>query len=314
MHVLMSCMKDEGPFVLEFVAHHLVLGFDRLLIASNDCRDGTDALLDALHAAGHVRHLRNVLAPGDIPQHAGYDRLRARFGLEGVEWLMMLDADEFLAVSVGDGTVQALTAGVPDGVDIVALNAMTFGTVAGAVWQPDRVCARFTHRLPLTDKINGAVKSLTRAPRRFRGIHNHHMVGYRGEAPLQVMRADGSVFELPRDVPLWTRLRALPVEEIRHDRAHYNHYAIKTYDSFAARRDRGRGAVARTAVQSTPQPLRHSEAYFEARAKARVFDDRIAVYAARVEAKMAAILADPAVALAQARAEAGYAALVAPYR
>lgn len=40
MHALMSCVKDEGPFVVEFVAHHLVLGFDRIMMASNDCSDG----------------------------------------------------------------------------------------------------------------------------------------------------------------------------------------------------------------------------------------------------------------------------------
>ena len=53
-HVLLSSMRDEGPFALEFVAHHRAIGFDRLFIASNDCRDGTDLLLDALDAAGAI--------------------------------------------------------------------------------------------------------------------------------------------------------------------------------------------------------------------------------------------------------------------
>src|SRR5699024_4672828 len=44
-HVLMCSMRDEGPFALEFVAHHRAIGFDRIFIASNDCRDGTDLLL-----------------------------------------------------------------------------------------------------------------------------------------------------------------------------------------------------------------------------------------------------------------------------
>ena len=29
-HVLMCSMRDEGPFVLEFVAHHRAIGFDRI--------------------------------------------------------------------------------------------------------------------------------------------------------------------------------------------------------------------------------------------------------------------------------------------
>ena len=65
-HTLISSVKDEGPFLLEWVAHHLVLGFDRILIASNDCSDGTDRLLAALDGAGYVRHVPNKLKPGEI--------------------------------------------------------------------------------------------------------------------------------------------------------------------------------------------------------------------------------------------------------
>ncbi|MBC7738338.1 MAG: glycosyltransferase family 2 protein, partial [Candidatus Saccharibacteria bacterium] len=100
-HTLISGMKDEGPYILEWVAHHLVLGFDRICIASNDCSDGSDALLDALQAAGHIEHLAHVVGPGAIPQHAGYAALRARFSIDDTEWLAVLDADEFLNVHVG---------------------------------------------------------------------------------------------------------------------------------------------------------------------------------------------------------------------
>ena len=60
-HVLLSSMKDEGPFVLEFVAHHRVLGFDAIHIASNDCTDGTDLLLDVL-AEASAEAIRDRLA------------------------------------------------------------------------------------------------------------------------------------------------------------------------------------------------------------------------------------------------------------
>ncbi len=83
-HVLLSSMKDEGPFILEFVAHHLVLGFDAIHIASNDCSDGTDLLLDALAAGGAITHTRNPVKPGEIPQHRAYQRLRRRQPLQGL--------------------------------------------------------------------------------------------------------------------------------------------------------------------------------------------------------------------------------------
>lgn len=310
MHVLMSSMKNEGPYVLEFVAHHLVLGFDKLLIASNDCSDGTDDLLQALHEAGFIGHLSNVLAPGEVPQHAGYAKLRAHFGLNGVEWVMVLDADEFLHVSVGDGTVKALTAMTPDNVDVIALNALTFGTVLGADWEPGRVCAQFTQRLGARNKINGSIKSLTRHPHRFDEIHNHYLFGFRGTMPLHAMRADGSMFEVGAHAPIWKQLRMMPADKIRHSWAHYNHYAIKTYDSFAARRDRGRGSIADT----TPDKQRHTDTYFVAHLNANIFDDKISVYSQRVMAKMTEMLTHPAVAGAHLAAQTRYARLLAPYR
>lgn len=308
MHVLMSCVKDEGPFLIEFVAHHLVLGFDRVMIASNDCRDGSDDLLDALARHGYVQHLRQIVHPDTAPQHAGYAKLRATFGLESVQWAMALDADEFLHVSVGDGTVQALTGAAPTGVDIIALNAKTFGTDLGANWQPGRVCAQFTRRLGLKDRVNGAVKSLTRAPLRFDEMHNHHMVGYHGEEPLQVMRADGTVFLVHENKPLWTQIRVTALNRISHGLAHYNHYAIKTYDSFALRRERGRGAVA--PARQRPEKLRHSDDYFAAHMGASIMDTSIAVYAPQVMAKMTQMMAHPDVAAAQAACEARYAHLI----
>lgn len=309
MHCLMSCMKDEGPFVLEFVAHHLVLGFDRIMIATNACRDGSDTLLSALHAAGYVQHLDQTVPKGEIPQHAGYTKLRAQFGLDGVDWLMMLDADEFLHVSIGDGTVQALTARAPAEVDIIALNALTFGTSLGELWAPGRVCTQFTYRFEKTKGRNGMIKSLTRAPQRFKASHNHHMVGYRGAPFVQVMRGDGTVMPIDTSIPLWKSLRVIKPTETCHDVAHYNHYAVKAYDSFALRRDRGRGAQ----PMDTDYAQRHTDAYFEAHMSAGVLDEGIFIYADRVKAKMAEMLAIPSIAAAHDDVLARYGAMVKHY-
>ena len=43
-------MKDEGPTVVEWVAHHLAVGFTEVMVYTNDCSDGTDTLLKRLEA------------------------------------------------------------------------------------------------------------------------------------------------------------------------------------------------------------------------------------------------------------------------
>ncbi|MEO5614945.1 MAG: glycosyltransferase family 2 protein [Cypionkella sp.] len=52
-HILISSVEDEGPFLLAWVAHHLVLGFARILIASIDCSDDSDRLLAAMDGVGY---------------------------------------------------------------------------------------------------------------------------------------------------------------------------------------------------------------------------------------------------------------------
>ena len=52
-------VRNEGAFLLEWVAHHLGIGFTDLVILSNDCDDGTDRMLDRLAEIAPVHHLRN---------------------------------------------------------------------------------------------------------------------------------------------------------------------------------------------------------------------------------------------------------------
>jgi hypothetical protein len=47
-----SMMKDEAPYLLEWVAHHLAVGFTDIVVYTNDCTDGT---VEMLQAAGGIR-------------------------------------------------------------------------------------------------------------------------------------------------------------------------------------------------------------------------------------------------------------------
>ncbi len=304
-------MKDEGPFLLEWVAHHRVLGFDRICVASNDCRDGSDRLLDALAKAGFIDHLPNVVAPDLIPQHAGYGAMRAKLAIDDTEWLMVLDADEFLNVHIGARRVGALTDQAGPDCDIISLHAMCFSDASEVNWRPGRICPRFVWRLPLVHKANQALKSLTRTPSRFGDIHNHSLVGFKGRpSDLRVMDGDGTRHRLKPGVPLWKQLRNMPVHEHSHRLAHYNHYAVKTWDSFNLRRERGRGAVAVTNTATQ----RRTDTYFHDRNAGEVQDLSIARHDAEVAALMALMLTDPEVRRCQTACDLAYGELAAPYR
>ena len=65
---LVATAKNEGPFLLEWVAHHLAIGFTDLVVYTNDCSDGTDDMLIRLEELGLAHHRRNVIPEGLRPQ------------------------------------------------------------------------------------------------------------------------------------------------------------------------------------------------------------------------------------------------------
>ncbi|MEO0992092.1 MAG: glycosyltransferase family 2 protein, partial [Pseudomonadota bacterium] len=110
--LVVSTMRDEGPYVLEWLAYHRAIGFDDFLIYTNDCRDGTDLLLDRLAASGHVTHVRNeVLRRG--PHKSALKYALAHPAFQAADWVYVTDADEFLNIRLGDGRVDDLIARYP---------------------------------------------------------------------------------------------------------------------------------------------------------------------------------------------------------
>ena len=305
-HVLISSVKNEGPFMLEWVAHHRAIGFDLICVASNDCTDGTDLVLGALARGGAIRHLKNIVKPGDVPQHAGYAAMRRRFGLNDADWLMVLDADEFLHVETGAGGVADLTAAVPPDTDIIMLSPQTFGTSEDPGWQPGLVTEQFTRRLRQRHVMNRPVKTMARGLSRFRHIHNHSMMGYRGTEPLTVTRSDLTRFQIPTGAGLWEYLRNVALDDIRHGIAHYNHYAVKSLASYCLRQSRGRGAAPKGQEND-----RHTTDYFDRIAAGNIVDTGFVTrYGTGLRAEMDRLLALPGVAEAQAETESRYAALI----
>ena len=58
-NVIVGCMKNEAPYILEWVAYHRAIGVDNFLIYTNGCEDGTTEILDRLQALGMLQHRNN---------------------------------------------------------------------------------------------------------------------------------------------------------------------------------------------------------------------------------------------------------------
>lgn len=104
-----TCVKNEGPFLLEWIAYNRLIGVGAHLFYSNDCTDGTDLLLDALAARGLVHHLPNS-AEGRNYQMEALKHAQHHPSVRSADWVWVADVDEFLNIHVGDHSIAALVA------------------------------------------------------------------------------------------------------------------------------------------------------------------------------------------------------------
>lgn len=95
--LIFTCLKNEGPFLLEWVNYHLSLGFDRFVFFTNDCGDETAAMAERLAELGLGRHVPNK--PGKRgPQWTALNTAELGEELAASDWAIHLDIDEFLNV------------------------------------------------------------------------------------------------------------------------------------------------------------------------------------------------------------------------
>jgi hypothetical protein len=218
---LAAIVKDERAYLVEWIAWHRLIGFDRLLVYSNDCSDGSDALLDRMAAAGLVEHHRWPTRTEVSAQVTAYaDAL----GRAGTEWILFVDADEFLCLH-RDETVAAFLARFPADVSAIALNWRMFGS-AGHVWQgPEPVVERFVRAGPRGAHNERHCKTIARVAD-VEAPHVHRTYLARG----RYVDAAG------RDIEI-ERMGFTPTVE--HDLVQVNHYVVKSRAEFEAKRRRG---------------------------------------------------------------------------
>lgn len=241
-YIALTCMKNEGPFILEWVAYHKSIGIDHFLIYTNDCEDGTVEILDRLQELGHVTHRDNTRKEGQRPAHQvrAYRKARKDPVYLDADWVMVMDADEFLNVHVGDRTIQALTAAAPDA-NAISLTWRVFGNNG-----LDEVKRGF-----ITQKLRRAAPAFCPDPFQAWGmktLHRTHAVDLIGcHRPKSVPEDDWDSLHWvnaagrPMQKSYYTRDWRMTRTSYSYELAQMNHYAVRTRNSYLLKCARGRG-------------------------------------------------------------------------
>lgn len=310
--VLVSAMRNEGPFLLEWIAYHQVIGVDRVVILSNGSTDGSDELCEALAAAGEITFLRTSPGWGVAPQTAAVQAFEAEIGYRPGTWYLWLDADEFLNVHVGDRTMQALVAAVGSA-DAMMLNWRLFGSGGNDSFPGRHLSADFVGASKLGFVANLETKPLFRHGPKMAGFAVNaaglpRLVPGAEVAAEDCLGGNGKPLDLaaPRTLawferrPIVGRNNLASRREFGWDLAQVNHYSVRTPDLFRLKAARGRGMVSTGPKRPN---IRHTPSYFDRFDRNEAEDRSILVWEHAVSEAIDRLLAHPGVRAAQAEVD-----------
>ncbi len=231
--LVISSMKDEGPYLLEWIAHHRAIGFSDFLIYTNDCTDGTDHMLDRLSELGIVTHRRaKQLKRG--PQKSAFKEAFETEEYASADWVYVTDADEFLCINAGRGQVRDLIAAY-DVADVIPVTWRHFSTSGDVAFNSESVCDRHIDAEPAkaTDTKGRFVKSLFKPSKAIEGlgVHTPKIVK---DKENNTSWGSAEWLEDPNATP------SRPKSNFGYDIAQVNHYPLKSVDAYLMKRRRGR--------------------------------------------------------------------------
>ncbi|MCU0902895.1 MAG: glycosyltransferase family 2 protein [Tabrizicola sp.] len=311
--VLVSAMRNEGPFVLEWLAYHRVIGVDRVVIASNGSTDGSDDLLSALAKAGAITLLKTSPERGVAPREAAVHAFETKIGYQAGTWYLWLDADEFLNVHVGDRTAQALV-GAIGGAEALMLNWRLFGSGGNDSFPGRHLSENFIGASRLGFVANLETKPLFRFGPKFAGFAANpvglpRLLDGAEVTVKDCLGGNGKPMDLksPRTEPWLTRktyagrTNLATRREFGWDLAQINHYSVRTPDHYLLKAARGWGKLS---TGPRKPNARHTPAHFDRFDRNEDEDRSILHWETAVTAELGRLMALPAVAAAKAEVDA----------
>ncbi len=234
--LVFAAMRNEGPFIVEWVAWYRMLGFE-VLVATNDCTDSSPLLLNAFADAGWLTHITHE--PGSkTPKRSAYAAAQAHPLFAAVDWVFICDVDEFLVLHRGDGTIRGFLGDHARDFLGMAFNWRCFGSGKWRRYRDGLVHRTFLRAARTASGPNRQFKSMFRAPEMFREMSDHMPGRFKGVWGAETNRWVDTDFNTIRHVSDAGQrmVRRVDCDQIRHDAAQLNHYVVRSDESYALKR------------------------------------------------------------------------------
>jgi glycosyltransferase involved in cell wall biosynthesis len=213
--------RDEGRYLLEWMAYNLMLGFDEILVYDNDSVDGTRQLIEqAGEVDRRIRHIHWPDIPGRSPQTTAYNHA---LGNTDADWIAFIDADEFIVLHEHD-TISDFLSGFDDSTGAVCLHWRLFGSSGHMDYADDLIVRRFTR---CARKYNAHVKSIAR-------------LSCMSQMHIHAGRLSSGTYVDATGAPVTPSYKIEPVPT--RTPASINHYVLKSAEEYQAKIARGEGS------------------------------------------------------------------------
>ena len=222
-----AIVKDEGPYIGEWLALLAAIGVDHVLLYDNDSAAGEMVPVEPWVERGFVTVVPwPTFVGGGNPQYLAYAHavqlMRGR-----CRWLAVLDVDEFL-FSPGGGSVAEILRRYED-CAALAVYRRDFGTSGHREAPPGLVMENYTRRPPSPRRTRNKVKSIV-DPEAVQRIGSAHRFGLR--AGLVLRDESRAVVRESKD--------ADGRREERCEILRMNHYITKSREEHERKLERGR--------------------------------------------------------------------------
>jgi hypothetical protein len=188
---LIAAARNEGAYVLDWLAYHRALGFEHAFIYTNDNTDGSDALLECLASHGVMTLIHNQAGTHCGPQYKAHAHALSLLPqVLDYRWAALIDFDEYIGLDAAmfPGIDDFLAWHETQPVDVISLCWLMFAAARQDNWRDDSTPARFTRR---EANPNQHVKSLFR-PAKFWNSHAHYPYATLN-APVVFRTEDGGI-------------------------------------------------------------------------------------------------------------------------
>ena len=211
-----SIQRNRNPWIVEWLAFHMVVGFNDFHVY---CHKTDDGMTETLQRLGrHYPVHAYVIDVADRPQLAAYQHAWNAHG-QAVDWMAFLDGDEFLFPTAHPDMASAL-AGFQD-LDLSAIGAywVCYGS-SGHLDEPaGLVMENYTRHSGPAFAGNRHVKSIVRGGERIAINGSHLFETARGTSDDRLR-------------PVTHPLLLDPVQQPSYERFRINHYATQSWEFF----------------------------------------------------------------------------------